>query len=193
MVQQIFTPTLCSRGQQSIKNGLKSLELHIRESLASSVEIRYLTENPRVGTSENGWTDDEIGFIWFQDTFAPQAVERNRVETEKERHDSEIREEESTTHPPMPLIMLVYDGHGSHTTLKWITLARANNIILFCLPPHTTHCLQPLDVGCFGPLQIAWFNRCDEIMDETGEGMDMRDVVNEYFAARRKAFKPETI
>ena len=48
MVQQMLAPALCSRGQQSIKNGLKSLELHIHESLASSVEIRYLTENPRV-------------------------------------------------------------------------------------------------------------------------------------------------
>ena len=57
--------------------------------------------------------------------------------------------------------------YGSHTTLDWITLAHANNIILYCLPPHTTHQLQPLDVGCFGPIQIAWFNRCDEILDET--------------------------
>ena len=24
-----------------------------------------------------------------------------------------------------------------------------NNIILFCLPPHTTHALQPLDVAVF--------------------------------------------
>jgi phage gp16-like protein len=42
-------------------------------------------------------------------------------------------------------------------------------------------------------LQIALFNRCDEILDETGEKIDMRDVVKEYFAARRKAFKPTTI
>ena len=84
-----------------------------------------------------------------------------------------------------------------HTPL-WIgslrlTLARENNIILFCLPPHTTHRLQPLDVGCFGPLQTAWFNQCDEILDETGEGMEMKDVVSEYFVARRKVFKSENI
>ncbi|KAF8805525.1 CENP-B protein, partial [Phlegmacium glaucopus] len=85
------------------------------------------------------------------------------------------------------------DGHGSHTTLNWITLAQANNIILYCLPPHTTHRLQPLDVGCFGPLQTAWFNRCDDILDETGEPMEMKDVVREYFVARRKAFKSENI
>ncbi|KAF8817131.1 hypothetical protein BYT27DRAFT_7229086 [Phlegmacium glaucopus] len=42
---------------------------------------------------------------------------------------------------PEPPIMLIYDGHGSHTTLEWVNLARENTIILFCLPPHTTHCL----------------------------------------------------
>lgn len=93
----------------------------------------------------------------------------------------------------LPPILLIYDGHGSHTTLEWITHARANNVILFCLIPHTTHRLQPLDVGCFGPLQAAWFERCDEILDETGEGMEMKDVVKEYFVARKKAFKKTTI
>jgi hypothetical protein len=58
----------------------------------------------------------------------------------------------------LPPILLMYNGHGSHTTLDWVTLAHSNNIILFCLPPHTTHRLQPLDVGCFGLLQTAWFN-----------------------------------
>jgi hypothetical protein len=41
-------------------------------------------------------------------------------------------------------ILLIYDGHGSHNTLELIELAREHNIILFCLPPHTTHKLQPL-------------------------------------------------
>ena len=77
----------------------------------------------------------------------------------------------------LPPILLIYNGHGSHTTLSWIDHARTNNMILYCLPPHTTHRLQPLNVGCFGPLQIAWFNQCDEILDETGEGMAMKDVV----------------
>src|SRR5271155_5354887 len=69
-----------------------------------------------------------------------------------------------------------------------------SSLDLYCLPPHTTHCLQPLDVGCFGPLKIAWwFNRCDEILDETGEGMDMRHIVKVYFKARSKGFKPKAI
>ena len=47
-------------------------------------------------------------------------------------------------------ILLVLDGHGSHDTLPIIDLALSHGIIIFCLPPHTTHKLQPLDVGVFG-------------------------------------------
>ena len=110
----------------------------------------------RIGTSENGWTDDEVGFEWFKEVFVAQATERNCCATEQEQADNkkDTDEEEATVDETLklPPILLIYDGHGSHTTLDWITLARANNIILYCLPPHTTHWLQPLDVGCFGPL-----------------------------------------
>lgn len=151
----------------------------------------------RVGTSPNGWTDDEIGYEWFKTVFVPQATERNKKATRQEeaekRQDNHDQPAIDDEEPVLPLILLIYDGHGSHTTLDWIEHACANNIILYCLPPHTTHWLQPLDVGCFGPLQIAWFNCCDEILDETEEGMEMKDVVREYFVARKKAFTKQNI
>ncbi|KAK0481103.1 DDE superfamily endonuclease-domain-containing protein, partial [Armillaria luteobubalina] len=125
-----------------------------------------------VATSENGWTDDFVGFEWFKQGFVPKATDRNESGTP---------------------ILLIYDGHGSHTTLEWIEYACEHNIHLFCLPPHTTHRLQPLDVGVFGPLQHAWFIRCDKILEETGNTMQLRDVVTKYMKARRAAFKPETI
>ena len=37
--------------------------------------------------------------------------------------------------------------------LDVIDLARENDVILFCLPPHTTHALQPLDVSVFKSLK----------------------------------------
>ena len=107
----------------------------------------YHTENDlSVATSENGWTDDFVGFEWFKQGFVPKATDRNKAGAP---------------------ILLIYDGHGSHTTLEWIEYACEHNVHLFCLPPHTTHRLQPLDVGVFGPLQHAWFIRCDEILEET--------------------------
>jgi hypothetical protein len=95
--------------------------------------------------SENGWTDDFLCKEWFVKSFIPQAMARN--ESGKP-------------------ILLIYDSHGSHDTLNLIELAQQHNIILFCLPPHTTHKLQPLDVGVFGPFSRAWTDHCDEIVLE---------------------------
>lgn len=84
--------------------------------------------------SENGWTDDFLCGEWFEKSFIPQATRRN------------------TSDKP---ILLVLDGHGSHEKVKIIDLGLLHNIIIFCLPPHTTHMLQPLDVGVFGPFSRA--------------------------------------
>ncbi len=98
-------------------------------------DARLVNDGNSIGVSPNGWTDDFLCLKWFEKTFVPQATARN------------------TSGKP---ILLIYDGHGSHNSAELIRLARANNIILFCLPPHTTHKLQPLDVGVFGPFQNAW-------------------------------------
>ena len=37
--------------------------------------------------------------------------------------------------------------------LELVYLCRENNVILFCLPPHTTHALQPLNVSVFKSLK----------------------------------------
>ncbi len=56
------------------------------------------------------------------------------------------------------------DGHSSHYTLELIKLAAENDVIIFCLPPHTTADSQPLDIGCFGPLQVYWSEVCRQFM-----------------------------
>ena len=50
-------------------------------------------------------------------------------------------------------MLLFTDGHKSHINLDVVDLCRQNDIILFCLPPHTTHALQPLDVSVFKSLK----------------------------------------
>lgn len=50
-------------------------------------------------------------------------------------------------------ILLLVNGHSTHLTLDVVDLARDNNIILLCLPPHTTQGLQPLDVLVFKSLK----------------------------------------
>ena len=72
-------------------------------------------------------------------------------------------------------------------------LAEENNIELFCLPPHTTHRTQPLDVGVFGPLQTHWQERCDAVLQETGQEIRRTAFIKEYMVAQSQAFLSETI
>ena len=46
--------------------------------------------------------------------------------------------------------VLLMDGHVSHVfNLAFLNLMKANNIEVFCFPPHTTHWLQPADKAVF--------------------------------------------
>jgi hypothetical protein len=117
----------------------------------------------RVATTENGWTDENVCVRWFTSCFVPAAKAH------------------ANNNKP---IVLMYDGHGSHVTLEMIDAALAHNVILFCLPPHTTHRLQPCDVGVFGLLKKAWNQCCDAVLERTGSQLKASDVVQEYMRAR---------
>ena len=83
------------------------------------------------GMSQNGWMDQELFAEWFLQHFLEHAVSS------------------------LPL-MLLLDGHSSHYTLELVRLAAAENVVIFCLPPHTTADSQPLDTSCFKPLKTSW-------------------------------------
>lgn len=78
--------------------------------------------------SDSGWIDSELFLTWLNKIFLKYAVAQRPI-------------------------MLLIDGHKSHMTIDAIDFCRSNNIILFCLPPHTTHALQPLDVSVFKSLK----------------------------------------
>ena len=54
------------------------------------------------------------------------------------------------------------DGHSSHFNPTTVRRADEENIILFCLPPHTTHLTQPLDKSVFGVLKKYWREKCHD-------------------------------
>ena len=87
--------------------------------------------NSYFGRSENGWMTTPLFYGWLANHFI------KRIPAER------------------PVVLLV-DGHGSHIDLEVSKLARENKILLYCLPPHCTHCLQPCDVGFFKPLKTNW-------------------------------------
>ncbi len=90
------------------------------------------------GKSPNGYMDGTLFKFWLEKQFIPNTAHLGRR-------------------------ILIIDGHGSHITLDVIDVARNADIILYCLPPHTTHILQPLDVSIYGPLKAHFSKITDQI------------------------------
>ena len=89
----------------------------------------------RYAVSNKGWVDQELFYFWLKEHFILNAI----------------------SHRPL---LLLLDGHSSHFEPNTIQHARDNEIIIFCLPPHTTHECQPLDCSLFGPLKKHWQEAC---------------------------------
>ena len=97
-----------------------------RKVLKADLTLKEVPETVYALT-DNGWSNSEVFDIWFHNHFLVYA-------------------------PTARPLLLLMDGHSSHYNPSTIKTAAAQQVILFCLPPHTTHIAQPLDVGCFGVL-----------------------------------------
>jgi len=125
-----------------------------------------------ITVSENGWTDNSIGYEWLQKGFGQET---------KSCQKGEYR-------------MLLVDGHASHITTAAIQYCVDHKIILLCLPPHTTHLLQPLDVGIFSPLATAYKSHVQRITRLGGSyHIDKVDFLKIYQLARYEAITPINI
>ena len=89
--------------------------------------------------SNSGWMDGELFQQWFEQHFLRYA-------------------------PATRPLLLLLDGHASHYSPSFIREAAGSGVIVFCLPPHTTHMCQPLDSACFSVLKKEWDRSCDTYM-----------------------------
>ena len=91
------------------------------------------------GLSSSGWINAELFELWFTYHFL--------------------------AHVPLVChLLLLLDGHSSHYRPSFVRRAAEDQVIVFCLPPHTTHLTQPLDKGCFGPLKMFWRQECQSYL-----------------------------
>jgi hypothetical protein len=81
-------------------------------------------------SSNNGWTDNNIGFYWLKEVFEPLT-----------RPNQGLRR------------LLILDGHASHESEDFMWYCYQYKIQLCYLPPKTSHVLQPLDLSIFSPLK----------------------------------------
>lgn len=74
-------------------------------------------------------------------------------------------EEHFLPRKPAGTALIILDGHTSHTnSVEVLEFCEANEIILLCLPSHTTHFLQPLDRSFFKSLKSHYYSECNRFM-----------------------------
>ena len=119
--------------------------------------------------SGKGWIDSELFENWFSKHFLSHA-------------------------PSSRPLLLLLDGHSSHYQPSVVRKAAKSGVILFCLPPHTTHIAQPLDRACFSPLKAAWNAECQLFMCANPGKVVSRYNFTQLFArAWAKAMNPANI
>ena len=82
--------------------------------------------------TSSGWSNGEVFINYIENHFTQYLPSRD----------------------PNQDVLLLYDGHISHISMNLINYALSKKIILFVLPPYSSHLLQPLHVGTFKPLKI---------------------------------------
>ncbi len=121
------------------------------------------------GMSYKGWTDMELFSFWMKDQFLPSI-------------------------PPALPVLLLLDGHSSHYEPETIRYAASQDVVIVCLPPHTTHVSQPLDVSFFKPLKVYWSEVCHRYMqDNPGRVVTKYQFSSLFSTASYKTVRPETI
>jgi len=124
-----------------------------------------------VGVSENGWTTDELGLIWLKKLFGP-FTEGRKVGRYR---------------------LLILDGHRSHVTAEFDRYCTEHDIIVLCMPPHSSHLLQPLDVSCFAVLKRSYEAAVQEQIRLGINYIDKSDFLQLYLRVRTIIYSFNTI
>ena len=101
---------------------------------AKTLNPEWMKDGPpgtKYARSENGWIDTDLFEHWFNNHFLTHAVSSR------------------------PLLQIL-DGHKTYYQPKVCQEAKKRKVIIFCLPPHSTHVSQPLDTCVFKPLKTEW-------------------------------------
>jgi hypothetical protein len=113
--------------ERFIKGGPNAPKITRPSNIQSS--SRWISEStPKdwfFSCNNEGWTSNAHAKKWLMEDFEPNTRDKANGRTR----------------------LLIFDGHGSHTTADIIRHCIINRIQLALLPPHSSHLTQPLDVG----------------------------------------------
>ena len=111
----------------------------------------------KYGLSDKGWITTDLFEAWLMEHFLQYAVSLR------------------------PLLLLL-DGHSTHYQPDVVRYAKENNVIMLCLPPHTTHETQPLDCGVFAPLKSHWSAVCHDFTQKNPGKVITKFNFNQLFS-----------
>jgi hypothetical protein len=123
-----------------------------------------------IATSQNGWTNNELGLEWL-------------------KHFDRSTTNRSTG----PYRLLILDGHESHHSADFERYCKENKIITLCMPAHASHLLQPLDVGCFGPLKQAYGREIEHLIRCSVTHISKTEFFSAFYTAFKATFTESNI
>jgi hypothetical protein len=121
--------------------------------------------------SESGYTDSKISLEWLKHVFDPQT--RGQANQKPQ--------------------VLICDSFRTHETFEALEFCFENNIILCCLPSHTSYKLQPCNIGVFVSLKEAYCNKADRLFQGGVNTISKQHFISLYSPAREKVFTKRNI
>lgn len=123
-----------------------------------------------IAVSDNGWTNDILGFQWIQ-------------------HFNRWTKTQTTGR----YCLLILDSHSSHSTPDFDQFCLDNQIITIYMPLHSSHLLQLLDVACFSPLKQAYSKLVQQLARNSVFYIDKTDFLGMYQQARKVIYSEQNI
>ena len=125
--------------------------------------------NVFIGFSDSGWMETYQFYAWVANHFVRQI-------------------------PPRRPVVLLIDGHLSHVDYNMSLFCKQNEILLFRLPPHTSHVLQPADRGFFNVFKGEWKKACTKFSFENpGLVVAKRTFSRVFMEAFDKTARPDIV
>ena len=89
--------------------------------------------------------------------------------------------------------LLLFDSYSSHLTREVLKYMEDNNIIPFCLLPHSSHLCQPLDMGVFQPFKHWHTETINTAMRQASGDYSKLDFLANFQAIYNRTFIRLTI
>ncbi|KAG6990148.1 Tigger transposable element-derived protein 6 [Fusarium oxysporum f. sp. conglutinans] len=123
-----------------------------------------------IATSQNGWTNNELGLEWLKH------FDRSTTKRSNARYR-----------------LLILDGHESHHSTDFEKYCKENKIITLCMPAHASHLLQPLDIGCFAVLKKAYGQEIEHLIRCSITHISKTEFFPAFYAAFKATFTESNI